>query len=101
VPASCPTTTPPIRSPSPGARSTEDEGLAVVYNFTRPWEERFGGVLVFPHPSGTWDELRIPPLFNSVFIFRSRGAPHGVTQVTPEAGSHWRYTVTSFFLAGS
>ena len=42
-----------------------------------------------------------PPLFNSVFIFRSRGAPHGVTQVTPEAGSHWRYTVTSFFLAGS
>lgn len=78
---------------------TEDEGLAVVYNFTRPWEERFGGVLVFPHPSGTWDELRIPPLFNSVFIFRSRGAPHAVTPVAPEAAGHWRYTVTSFFLA--
>lgn len=78
---------------------TEDEGLAVVYNFTRPWEQRFGGVLVFPHPSGTWDELRIAPLFNSVFIFRSRGAPHAVTEVTPEAGAHSRYSVTSFFLA--
>ncbi|HEX8820789.1 MAG TPA: 2OG-Fe(II) oxygenase [Archangium sp.] len=78
---------------------TEDEGLAVVYNFTRPWEERFGGVLHFPHPSGKGDELRIPPLFNSVFIFRSRGAPHGVSQVLPEAGARFRYTVTSFFLA--
>jgi hypothetical protein len=78
---------------------TDEEGLAVVYNFTRPWEERFGGVLFFPHPSGTWDELRVPPLFNSVLIFRSREAPHGVSPVLPEAGSHMRYTVTSFFLA--
>ena len=78
---------------------TDEEGLAVVYNFTRPWEERFGGVLFFPHPSGTWDELRVPPLFNSVLIFRSREAPHGVSPVLPEAGSHVRYTVTSFFLA--
>lgn len=78
---------------------TEEEGLAVVYNFTRGWEERFGGVLHFPRPSGKGDALRIPPLFNSVFIFRSLGAPHGVTEVTPEAGDRLRYTVTTFFLA--
>ena len=56
-------------------------------------------MLAFPHPSGTWNELVIPPVFNSVLIFRSRGAPHEVTQVQPEAEGLWRYTVTTFFLA--
>jgi Rps23 Pro-64 3,4-dihydroxylase Tpa1-like proline 4-hydroxylase len=78
---------------------THEEGLAVVYNFTRDWEERFGGVLHFPHPSGTWDDLRVPPLFNSAFIFRSADVPHGVSQVTSEAGSRYRYTITTFLLA--
>jgi Rps23 Pro-64 3,4-dihydroxylase Tpa1-like proline 4-hydroxylase len=78
---------------------THEEGLAVVYNFTRDWEERFGGVLHFAHPSGTWNDLVVPPLFNSVFIFRSADAPHGVSRVKPEAGSRYRYTVTTFFLA--
>lgn len=83
----------------PPHHDTDEDGLAVVYNFTRDWDESFGGVLSFPHPSGTWDELRIPPLFNSVFIFRARDAPHEVTQVTPLAGGRWRYTVTAFLLA--
>ena len=78
---------------------THEEGLAVVYNFTRDWEERFGGALYFTHPSGTWNDLQVPPMFNSVFIFRSADVPHGVAQVMPEAGSRYRYTVTTFFLA--
>ncbi len=78
---------------------TDDEGLAVVYNFTRDWDAALGGVLAFPHPSGTWHELLIPPEFNSVFIFRSQGAAHEVTQVQPEADGRWRYSVTAFFLA--
>jgi Rps23 Pro-64 3,4-dihydroxylase Tpa1-like proline 4-hydroxylase len=78
---------------------TKEEGIAVVYNFTRDWEERLGGVLYFPHPSGAGDDIRVPPLFNSVFIFRSRGAPHGVSEVRPEAGGRYRYAIASFFLA--
>ena len=78
---------------------TGDEGLAVVYNFTRDWDESLGGVLAFPHPSGTWNELVIPPAFNSVLIFRAKDAPHEVTAVRPEAGGRWRYSVTAFFLA--
>jgi hypothetical protein len=78
---------------------TDEQGLAVVYNFTRDWEEQLGGVLHFPQPNGTRDRIRVPPLFNSVFIFHSRNAPHGVSQVKREAGARYRYTVTSFFLA--
>lgn len=79
---------------------TEDEGLAVVYNFTRPWEERFGGILAFPHPEdGSRDMMRVPALFNSVFIFRSRDVPHRVTEWMPAARGHYRYSVTAFMLA--
>ncbi|AFE04260.1 hypothetical protein COCOR_01740 [Corallococcus coralloides DSM 2259] len=83
----------------PEHRDTDEEGLAVVYNFTRPWEDRFGGVLTFRHPEVDADMMRVPPLFNSVFIFRARGAPHRVTEWTSEARGHQRYSVTAFILA--
>jgi|GEM_PF-3903815 len=77
---------------------TDEEGLAVVFNFTRPWDERFGGILAFPHPDGTHDSMRVPPLFNSVFIFRAVGALHWVTEWLPAAQGHQRYSVTAFML---
>ncbi|WP_373692155.1 2OG-Fe(II) oxygenase [Corallococcus sp. AS-1-6] len=83
----------------PEAPDTDEEGLAVVYNFTRPWEDRFGGGLTFRHPEVDADMMRVPPLFNSVFIFRARGAPHRVTEWTSEARGHQRYSVTAFILA--
>ena len=78
---------------------TEEDGLAVVYNFTRPWEDRFGGVLAFAHPDGDRDVMRVPPLFNSVFLFRAVGAPHRVTEWTAAAQGHQRYSITAFMLA--
>ncbi|WP_404364643.1 2OG-Fe(II) oxygenase [Corallococcus coralloides] len=83
----------------PEHRDTDEEGLAVVYNFTRPWEDRFGGGLTFRHPEVDADMMRVPPLFNSVFIFRARGAPHRVTEWTSEARGHLRDSVTAFILA--
>ncbi|WP_434348718.1 2OG-Fe(II) oxygenase [Myxococcus virescens] len=82
----------------PPHHDTQEEGLAVVFNFTRPWDERFGGVLAFPHPKGAWDSIRVPPLFNSVFVFRAVGALHRVTEWLPAAQGHQRYSITAFML---
>ncbi|RKG90510.1 2OG-Fe(II) oxygenase [Corallococcus terminator] len=83
----------------PEHRDTDEEGVAVVYNFTRPWQESFGGVLAFPHPDGDRDLMRVPPIFNSVFIFRAVNAPHRVTEWLPAAQGHQRYSITAFMLA--
>ncbi|WP_233277915.1 2OG-Fe(II) oxygenase [Myxococcus stipitatus] len=83
----------------PEHRDTDEEGLAVVYNFTRPWQPSFGGVLTFRHPEAESDLMRVPPLFNSVFIFRPSGAPHRVTEWTSAAQGHHRYSITAFILA--
>lgn len=85
----------------PEHHDTEDQGLAVVYGFTRPWAPEHGGVLAFPKPTGSGDELRVPVRFNSVILFRPKNAPHRVEQVTPSAGELARFTVTAFYLAES
>ncbi len=76
---------------------TNAEGLAVVYNLTSPWEERFGGQLEFPAPGSDVAELSVPVLFNSVVLFRPAGALHRVLPVTEAAGDHLRHTVTAFY----
>lgn len=77
---------------------TQKEGIAVVYQLSFPWEPEWGGVLSFHHPQTQQAELRIPPQFNSVMIFRPQHAPHQVSEVQAEAGDHARYSVTAFYM---
>ncbi len=77
---------------------TSAEGLAVVYNLTADWGERFGGQLEFPSPvDPARAELRVPVLFNSVVLFRPADAVHRVLEVTPAASPRARHTVTAFY----
>jgi Rps23 Pro-64 3,4-dihydroxylase Tpa1-like proline 4-hydroxylase len=83
---------------------TDQAGLAAVYNFSAQWEDRFGGVLHFPaRPRARGserDELRVPPMFNSVFLFACADVTHRVTKIEAAAGEARRYTVTAFYLPG-
>lgn len=76
---------------------TDEEGIAVVYNFTAGWQKEWGGALCFPHPHTGRHELILPPQFNSLLLFRPQHAPHLVTPVLPTAENHYRYTVTVFY----
>ncbi len=71
----------------------EEEGLAAVYNLTRGFGARDGGELYFPWRGRR--ELVLPPVFNTLILFRPRNAPHGVARVTASRGT--RFTVTAFF----
>ncbi len=73
---------------------TDEEGIAVVYNFTRDFGPRDGGRLYFPYRGR--NELELAPIFNTMIMFRPRGAPHGVSKVTAPRGKT-RFTVTAFF----
>lgn len=73
---------------------TDEEGIACVYNFTRDFGPRDGGRLYFPHRGR--NELELAPMFNTLIMFRPRGAPHGVSRVTAARGKT-RFTVTAFF----
>jgi Rps23 Pro-64 3,4-dihydroxylase Tpa1-like proline 4-hydroxylase len=72
----------------------DDEGLTAVYNFTAGFGARDGGELYFPWRGRI--ELIQPPRFNSLILFRPKGAPHGVKRVR---GRGTRFTVTAFFTA--
>lgn len=67
----------------------DEEGLAAVYNFSEGFGPDDGGQLYFP---GT--QLVLPPLFNTMILFRPRNAPHGVSKLR---GRRTRYSVTAFF----
>lgn len=73
---------------------TNEEGLACVYNFTRAFGPEDGGRLYFPYRDR--NELELAPVFNTLILFRPRGAPHGVSKVTAPRGKT-RFTVTAFF----
>jgi hypothetical protein len=73
---------------------TDEDGIAVVYNFTRDFVPRDGGRLYFPYRGR--NELELAPIFNTMIMFRPRGAPHGVSKVTAPRGKT-RFTVTAFF----
>jgi hypothetical protein len=75
---------------------TTDDGVAVLYYLSRGWRESYGGVLEFPRDDGAV-ELRVPPLENSLFLFRPREAAHAVTPVRARRWS--RYAVATFYLA--
>ncbi len=70
-----------------------EEGLAAVYNFSEPFGPEDGGTLYFSGPKGK-ALLRLPPLFNTLIVFRPRNAPHGVTKLM---GPNVRFSVTAFF----
>lgn len=67
----------------------DEEGLAAVYNFSEPFGPRDGGELYFPGTS-----LVLPPIFNTMILFRPRDAPHGVAKLK---GPNTRFSVTAFF----
>lgn len=67
----------------------DEEGLAAVYNFSEGFSPRDGGALYF-----TQAPVVVPPLFNTLTLFRPRDAPHGVAKVR---GPRTRFTVTAFF----
>ncbi|MBL8916357.1 MAG: 2OG-Fe(II) oxygenase [Archangium sp.] len=69
----------------------DEEGLAAVYNFSEAFGPRDGGELYFPGTS-----LVLPPIFNTMILFRPRNAPHGVAKVL---GPKTRFSVTAFFAA--
>jgi hypothetical protein len=78
---------------------THAEGIAVVYNLSAHWKPEYGGALCFPHPQDPHtDALFIPPVFNSVFVFRPQGAPHRVSPVLAHPAALSRYTITIFYL---
>lgn len=70
---------------------TEDEGLAAIYHLSIGLD---GGELFFPRSDGA-DDLVVPPRFNTLMLFRPRGAIHGVRPV-PTGGR--RYSITTFYL---
>ena len=61
-----------------------------------PWAPVY---LPSPHPSGTWDELRIPPCSTPSSSSAPRGAGRGDGGATRRPVRTRLYTVTSFFLA--
>ena len=71
----------------------EEEGLAAVYNFSDGFGPDDGGELSFPDAGGG-ELLRLPPLFNTLMLFRPADAPHGVRKVE---GRKTRFSVTAFF----
>lgn len=75
---------------------TDQDALAVVYNFTPDWNGAWGGVLRYSLENGK--SLSVAPRFNSVFLSRPQNAPHEVTEVTSLAAGQSRYTVTAFYV---
>ncbi len=73
------------------------EGLAVIYNLTRDWQPKFGGVLRYLD-----DEdrafIEVPPSFHQVFICRPADARHEVSRIEKAAGKRRRYSITAFYL---
>jgi hypothetical protein len=69
----------------------DEEGLAAVYNLSEGFGPSDGGELYFPGA-----KLVMPPLFNTLSLFRPRNAPHGVARV---GARRTRFTVTAFFVA--
>ncbi|MFT3712809.1 MAG: 2OG-Fe(II) oxygenase [Archangium sp.] len=68
----------------------DEEGLAAVYNFSEGFDAaRDGGELYFPSA-----KLVLPPIFNTMILFRPKNAPHGVSELV---GKKTRYSVTAFF----
>src|SRR5207237_6843776 len=56
---------------------TAQEGLAAVYDLTSaPWRPEWGGALEFPEA-----RLALAPRFDSLFLYRPRGAADRVTPV--------------------
>ena len=78
---------------------SDEEGIAVVYAFSKGMRPADGGALYFPRPDGKGNALWVEPAFNRVLVFRPRGAPHGVTRIVSKRVT--RYTITAFYLYGS
>lgn len=77
---------------------SDEEGIAAVYNFSMDWHDGFGGDLFFPDEKGERCELYIPSRFNTLFLFRPRGAAHGVSPVELASYGHFRFTITAFYI---
>ncbi len=75
---------------------TLDDGVTVVFQFTRGYAAAHGGALAFV-PAGTVPVIAVPPVFNTAFVFRPAGVRHTVTDVAADAPGP-RYTITAFFL---
>lgn len=67
----------------------DEEGLAAVYNFSEGFSAGDGGELYFPGA-----KVVVPPIFNTMLLFRPRNAPHGVSELR---GKKPRFSVTAFF----
>jgi hypothetical protein len=68
--------------------------IAFVFNFSRDWDARYGGLLVFTDPP----RRTYVPGYNRLMVFdvRGRGLPHFVSDVTAEAGPRKRLAISGW-----
>lgn len=72
--------------------------VAFVFNFSRDWDARYGGLLVFTDPP----PKTFVPGYNRLMMFdvRGRGQPHYVGDVSEEAGPRKRLAISGWLGVG-